>query len=76
VLIEALVNLGSTGLAAFFLWLVLHNQIKKVERRVDDVDKAVTLLTDEHRGLARELSELRRAMRTAEPTQALTKKPQ
>ena len=65
VLIEALVNLGSTGLVAFFLWLVLHNQIKNVERRVDDVDKAVTKLTDEHNGLAREFSELRGVIRTA-----------
>lgn len=69
-LVEALITLGTTGLVAFFLWLVLHNQIKDVGRRVDDVnsrvdgvDKSVTDLTKEHNGLAREFSDLRGEIR-------------
>ena len=62
-LADLLINLGSTGLVAFFLWLVLHNQIKDVGRRVDQIDDAVTKLTDEHHQLAREFSELRGEIR-------------
>ena len=69
-LAEALLNLGSSSLVAFFLWLVLHNQIKDVGRRVDDVNKrvddvnkSVDDLSKEHNQLAREFSGLQGELR-------------